>query len=148
MKNNRLAENLFFTLPLVVLILIYCAVLSPIYVWLCSDIIYLESYLPGVLEVLLELCQLFIWGVLFSNMIKAIRVQRKALFILTTVIVLLVRYFYPIVFELIKGSPLDPINIIDALIYYGADIFIVYAIWCIDLCDSYFGFKGCFKIHF
>ncbi len=125
MKNKKFSTNFYFALILAVLYLIYSAVLSPIYMRLCSDVIYLEGYLPDIFDFLLGTCQLFIWVHLFSNMLCAIRRRSVSFFITSTVVLTLSRYFCSPLVTVVKGEALDTATLIDALIYFGADMLIM-----------------------
>lgn len=125
MKVKLVYSNLFFSLTLTVLYLIYNAVLSPIYISICSNVVWLESKLPYLLEILLELCQLFIWVHLISSMIYAVKRRKTVFFMVSTVVLTLARYLYSPILNIAKGSPLDFMEIFDSLIYFGADMLIL-----------------------
>ena len=86
MKSNHFNFKLLFASTLAILYLIYSAVLSPIYTIICSDVILLESYLPYILEILLEICQLLIWAHLISSMLRAVKTKELTFYIIFTII--------------------------------------------------------------
>lgn len=133
MKNKLFYPNLFFCVVLAVLYFVYGAVLTPLYIKVCSDVIYLESFLPDIFEILLEFFQLLIWVHLFSNMLFSIKRKKLSGFFSISVILTFFRYFLPSIVTLVKGSALDPTGIFDALIYFGADMVMLFIVFVIVL---------------
>ncbi len=131
MKSKYINFNLFFASTLTLLYLIYSAVLSPIYISLCSDIIWLESYLPYVLELLLEICQLFIWVHIFSCLIYSVKKRRLTFFFVFTAVLTLARYLFSPIVNITKGTALELTEIFDSLMYFGADMLILAIVFLI-----------------
>lgn len=125
MKSNHFNFNLFFASALALLYFIYSAVLSPIYIRICSDVILLESNLPYILEMLLEICQLFIWAHLFSHMLRAVKSKKITFYVVFTVVFTLARYLFNPIVNITKGVALDLADVLDSLMYFGADILIL-----------------------
>ena len=103
MKSNKIFQrNILFAALLVALYLIDIAVLSPIYTYVCSDVILLESSLPMILEILMDICRLLIWCHFFSFIIASIYLygaaKSKFLFIFSPIVIFL-RYFGTLVFS-------------------------------------------------
>lgn len=131
MKSNHLNFKLFFTSALTLLYFIYSAVLSPIYASICSDIIWLESYLPYILEVLLEICQLLIWVHLISCMLRAVKTKKLTFYIVFTIILTLARYLFTPIVNITKGAALDLTEIFNSLMYFGTDMLILVVVFLI-----------------
>ena len=125
MKTKHFNINLFFALTLTLLYFLYSAVLSPIYSKICSDIIWLESYLPYVLELLLEICQLLIWVHLTSCLVYAVKKRKLFFYVIFTTVLTLARYLVAPIINITNGSAIDLSAIIDSLMYFGADIIIL-----------------------
>ncbi|MBE6631402.1 MAG: hypothetical protein E7623_01735 [Ruminococcaceae bacterium] len=92
---------------LVLLYLIYNAVLLPIYNSLTSDVLTLESYLPGLVDISLELCQFLVWVHIFSFVISTFFTygRKESLHALTWVsIVIIARYFVLLAVNVTNGN--------------------------------------------
>ncbi len=123
--KKLLKRNIIFIAILALLYLLCDGVLSPIYTFVCSDILYSEGYLPFVLELAMDICQLFIWCHLFSYIISSFYLcgTKNSLFILiSSPLMLLLRYFSILVLTAVIGNiPIGSEDIFDALLYFSLD---------------------------
>lgn len=72
--------NLIFIGVLVFFYLLYVLVISPLYTLVCSDVLYMETYLPDVLEIAKELIDLLIWAWIFAFIIASERDEKPSAF--------------------------------------------------------------------
>ena len=127
MKNKALKQNLIFAAVLAALYIICSAVLTPLYVKVCSDIIYIEGALPYLLEALMEICQFVIWIYLFSHIIKCgfdFRFGNGNIslsFIILTVLLTAMRYFAAPVTAVLLSHGTASYDMTDALLYFSSD---------------------------
>lgn len=127
MKNKALKRNLIFAAVLAALYIISSAVLTPVYVKVCSDVIYSEGVLPYLLEALMEICQFVIWIYLFSHIIKCgfrFRFDGCGISPFFPVLILLItamRYFAaPVTAVLLSRGDVSA-DMTDALLYFLSD---------------------------
>lgn len=62
----------FQILSALILFSIYCFILCPIFTYVCNDIIYLNTLLPYILELLIELVDLAAYAVIFAIIIYSV----------------------------------------------------------------------------
>ena len=129
--KKLLKRNIIFIAILALLYLLCDGVLSPIYTFVCSDILYSEGYLPFVLELAMDICQLFIWCHLFSSVISSFYLYgtRNSLFMLTSApLMILIRYFLILILTaIILNNPIGSEDVFDALLYFFLDAIQLFA---------------------
>ncbi len=122
-----------FPLILSLLYIVDFGVLTPIYSNVCSDILYLDSYLPFILELVMEILRLVIWCYIFSVSLFAICQNiseiKKAVFISTPIIAFL-RYIIPLIINaVLYNIPLNGEDMSYAFLNFVFDMIQITLIW-------------------
>ena len=120
--------NLIFIAFLSLFYLIYVLVLAPVYTVVCSNVLYSETYLPDIIELVRELLDLFIWAWIFSFTLFSFRYPKRSVFAYAAVPCAdFLRYLLSLLVSfLFDGTPASSdmlrLYINDALIGFAFDI--------------------------
>lgn len=102
---SRIVKNMFF---LLLVYLVYIVIFAPAYTSVCNDIMYINTYLPDIFELLMEAASLTAWGIICATIIyiSYSTPSKKAFLYMIVSIIVLLRYILSVILSfIIDGFP-------------------------------------------
>lgn len=127
-RNKYFAQNFYFILTHLLLLVLYHTVLSNVYESVCTNVIYSDTYLPGIIEIAFDVVALVIWAHLFSVLIFSFEFNRgeNSVFILVSALIMFfIRYFALLIGVTANGVAINGTEfsyyVTDSLISFSLD---------------------------
>ncbi len=128
--NEKKRKRLFCTLLIssAVFLVLSSIILTPLYIYACSDVVYATTAIPEILEIVIDIVDVMAYAVCFSVIIYSIfkfSLKSSVRLILVYCAYVFLKYLANLVISSIVDGVFSPSDVIYVLIYLALDIILL-----------------------